>query len=95
MYLDSILISHRQSGFCVLEFSLSESRTPYNLQVIKSSSDEFAELASRIVFGVEFKLKELGHVSNGKFRLPMYFKNSLPETMPFNNGSKRLFKVAV
>ena len=95
MYLNSILISHSESGFCIVEFDLFKSKKPSNLQVIKSSGIRFAELASKIITDIEFGLDELSEIPSGRFRLPMYFKNSKQDNLPLHNKVEYPFKAAI
>lgn len=75
-YLDSVLINHNRSGFCILEFSLNNFRKPKNPKVVMSSGDSFNDMAFSILQNMKINdsLRNTGQM-NSTLRLPIYFKN--------------------
>ena len=75
-YLESILINHDRSGFCILEFNIPGPRQSLNPKVIMSSGNSFNDIALSILSTINWKKKVKGRVANkNRVRLPIYFKN--------------------
>lgn len=75
-YLDSVLINHNRSGFCILEFSLNNFKKPKNPKVVMSSGASFNDMAFSILQNMKINdsLRNTGQM-NSTLRLPIYFKN--------------------
>ena len=75
-YLESILINHERSGFCILEFNIPSPSQSLNPKVIMSSGNSFNDIALSILSTINWKAKMKGKVANNnRVRLPVYFKN--------------------
>ena len=74
-YLDSILINHDRSGFCILEFNISNSSQSLNPKVIMSSGNSFNDIALSILRTINWKTEMRRKAVNNRVRLPIYFKN--------------------
>ena len=75
-YLNSILINHDRSGFCILEFNIPSPSQSLNPKVIMSSDNSFNDIALSILRTINWKTKMNGKsFSNNRVRLPVYFKN--------------------
>ena len=75
-YLDSILINHDKSGFCILEFNIPSPSQSLNPKVIMSSGNSFNDIALSILRTINWKTKMNGKpANNNRVRLPVYFKN--------------------
>ena len=75
-YLESILINHERSGFCILEFNIPSHRQSLNPKVIMSSGNSFNDIALSILRTINWKTKMKGKADyNNRVRLPVYFKN--------------------
>ena len=75
-YLDSILINHNRSGFCILEFNIPSSSQSLNPKVIMSSGNSFNDIALSILRTINWNTKMNGKpANNNRVRLPIYFKN--------------------
>ena len=75
-YLDSILINHDRSGFCILEFNVPSANQSLNPKVIMSSGNSFNDIAISILSTINWKTRIKNKiVSNSRVRLPIYFKN--------------------
>ena len=75
-YLDSILINHDRSGFCILEFNIPSQSQSLNPKVIMSSGNSFNDIALSILRTINWKTKLNGKpANNNRVRLPIYFKN--------------------
>jgi hypothetical protein len=74
-YLESILINHDRSGFCILEFNIPSPRQSLNPKVIMSSGNSFNDIALSILRTINWKTKMKGKTDNNRVRLPVYFKN--------------------
>ncbi|GIR57067.1 MAG: hypothetical protein CM15mP64_4790 [Candidatus Neomarinimicrobiota bacterium] len=75
-YLDSILINHDRSGFCILEFNIPSPSQSLNPKVIMSSGNSFNDIALSILRTINWKTKMNGKpANNNRVRLPVYFKN--------------------
>ena len=75
-YLESILINHNRSGFCILEFNIPSPSQSLNPKVIMSSGNSFNDIALSILSTINWKTKMKGkQVNNNRVRLPVYFKN--------------------
>ncbi len=75
-YLDSILINHDRSGFCILEFNIPSASQSLNPKVIMSSGNSFNDIAISILSTINWKTRIKSKiVSNSRVRLPIYFKN--------------------
>tara|TARA_B100001175_G_C19112456_1_gene450424 strand:- start:215 stop:460 length:246 start_codon:yes stop_codon:yes gene_type:complete len=76
VYLDSILISHFKSGFCILEFDVNDTNKSLNARIVKSSGDVFDRAAIQTL---EKMRKSFGNInindSKRPVRLPVFFKN--------------------
>ncbi len=75
-YLESVMINHEKSGFCILEFSLNNLKRPKNLKVVMSSGDSFNDMAFSILQNMRISENRKESVQiNNTLRLPIYFKN--------------------
>ena len=75
-YLDSILINHDRSGFCILEFSIPSPSQSLNPKVVMSSGNSFNDIALSILRTINWKARLNGkQANNDRVRLPVYFKN--------------------
>ncbi len=75
-YLESILIDHDRSGFCILEFNIPSPRQSLNPKVIMSSGNSFNDIALSILRTINWKTRMRGMTENSnRVRLPVYFKN--------------------
>ena len=75
-YLDSILINHDRSGFCILEFSIPSPSQSLNPKVVMSSGNSFNDIALSILRTINWKTRLNGKkANNDRVRLPVYFKN--------------------
>ena len=74
-YLESILINHDRSGFCILEFNIPSPSQSLNPKVIMSSGNSFNDIALSILSTINWKTKINGKPDNNRVRLPVYFKN--------------------
>ena len=75
-YLDSILINHDRSGFCILEFNIPSSSQSLNPKVIMSSGNSFNDIALSILRTINWETKMNGKQAvYNRVRLPVYFKN--------------------
>ena len=75
-YLDSVMINHERSGFCILEFSLNNLKRPKNLKVVMSSGDSFNDMAFSLLQNMRISESRRKSVqANSTLRLPIYFKN--------------------
>ena len=75
-YLNSILINHDRSGFCILEFNIPSPSQSLNPKVIMSSGNSFNNIALSILRAINWKTKMNGMPNNNnRVRLPVYFKN--------------------
>ena len=75
-YLDSVMINHERSGFCILEFSLNNIKKPKNLKVVMSSGDSFNDMAFSLLQNMRISENRRKSVqANSTLRLPIYFKN--------------------
>ena len=75
-YLESILINHDKSGFCILEFNIPSPSQSLNPKVIMSSGNSFNDIALSILSTINWKTKMNGkQANNNRVRLPVYFKN--------------------
>ena len=75
-YLESILINHDRSGFCILEFNIPSPSQSLNPKVIMSSGNSFNDIALSILSTINWKTKMKGKAANNnRVRLPVYFKN--------------------
>jgi len=75
-YLDSVMINHEKSGFCILEFSLNNLKRPKNLKVVMSSGDSFNDMAFSLLQNMKISENKKGSgQTNNILRLPIYFKN--------------------
>ena len=75
-YLESILINHDRSGFCILEFNIPSPRQSLNPKVIMSSGNSFNDIALSILKTINWKTRMRGMTENyNRVRLPVYFKN--------------------
>ena len=75
-YLDSVMINHERSGFCILEFSLNNFKRPKNLKVVMSSGDSFNDMAFSLLQNMRISENRRKLVqANSTLRLPIYFKN--------------------
>ena len=75
-YLNSVLINHDRSGFCILEFSLNNFKEPKNLKVVMSSGDSFNDMAFSILQNMIINdSKAYTGQIDSILRLPIYFKN--------------------
>ena len=75
-YLNSILINHDRSGFCILEFNIPSPSQSLNPKVIMSSDNSFNDIALSILRTINWKTKMNGKsAKNNRVRLPVYFKN--------------------
>ena len=75
-YLESILIDHDRSGFCILEFNIPSPRQSLNPKVIMSSGNSFNDIALSILKTINWKTRMRGMTENSnRVRLPVYFKN--------------------
>jgi hypothetical protein len=75
-YLDSVMINHEKSGFCILEFSLNHLKRPRNLKVVMSSGDSFNDMAFSILQSMRIsESRKKSGQTNNTLRLPIYFKN--------------------
>ena len=59
-YLDSILINHDKSGFCILEFNIPSPSQSLNPKVIMSSGNSFNDIALSILRTINWKTKMKG-----------------------------------
>ena len=77
-YLDSVMINHEKSGFCILEFSLNNLKRPKNLKVVMSSGDSFNDMAFSILQNMIINdSKAYTGQIDSILRLPIYFKNQI------------------
>ena len=75
-YLESILINHDRSGFCILEFNIPSPRQSLNPKVIMSSGNSFNDIALSVLRTINWKTRMKGKSKiNNRVRLPVYFKN--------------------
>ena len=75
-YLESILINHDRSGFCILEFNIPNQRQSLNPKIIMSSGNSFNDIALSILKTINWKTRMRGMTENyNRVRLPVYFKN--------------------
>ena len=75
-YLDSILINHDRSGFCILEFNIPSQSQSLNPKVIMSSGNSFNDIALSILRTINWKTRlNVKQANNDRVRLPVYFKN--------------------
>ena len=76
-YLESILINHDRSGFCILEFNIPSPSQSLNPKVIMSSGNSFNDIALSILGTINWKTRMKGKPANNnnRVRLPVYFKN--------------------
>lgn len=76
-YLESILINHDRSGFCIIEFNIPSPSQSLNPKVIMSSGNSFNDIALSILRTINWKTKMNGKPANNsnRVRLPVYFKN--------------------
>ncbi len=74
-YLDSILINHDRSGFCILEFNIPSPSQSLNPKVIMSSGNSFNDIALSILRTINWKTRMKSNPANNRVRLPVYFKN--------------------
>ena len=75
-YLDSILINHDRSGFCILEFNIPSPSQSLNPKVIMSSGNSFNDIALSILRTINWKTRlNCKQANNDRVRLPVYFKN--------------------
>ena len=75
-YLESILINHDRSGFCILEFNIPSPIQSLNPKVIMSSGNSFNDIALSILKTINWKTRMRGMTENyNRVRLPVYFKN--------------------
>ena len=76
-YLKSVLLDHVESGFCILEFGLSNASKPTNPTVVKSSGFNFTEAALECLKnGIHSPAFQSTRVEDEKYRLSFYFKRS-------------------
>ena len=77
VYLESILISHFQSGFCILEFDINDTNKPLNARIIKSSGDGFDRAAIKTFNKMQKSFRNI-KINEPKrpIRLPVFFKNT-------------------
>ena len=73
-YLESILINHDRSGFCILEFNIPSPSQSLNPKVIMSSGNSFNDIALSILSTINWKTKM--KVMRRSYRLSKWF--SLP-----------------
>ena len=77
VYLDSILISHFKSGFCILEFDINDTNKPLNARIIKSSGDGFDRAAIQTFNKMQKSFRNINiNESKRPIRLPVFFKNT-------------------
>ena len=76
-YLKSVLLDHVESGFCILEFGLSNASKPTNPTVVKSSGFNFTEAALKgLNNGLHSPALQSICAKDEKYRLSFYFKRS-------------------
>ena len=75
-YLNSILISHFKSGFCILEFDMNDINKSLNAKIVKSSGDGFDRAAIQTLEKMQKSFRSI-RVNDFKrpVRLPVFFKN--------------------
>ena len=77
VYLDSVLINHFKSGFCILEFDINDMNKSLNAKIIKSSGDGFDRAAIQTLEKMQKSLRNINiNDSKRPVRLPVFFKNS-------------------
>ena len=54
-YLESILINHDKSGFCILEFNIPSPSQSLNPKVIMSSGNSFNDIALSILRTIKMR----------------------------------------
>ena len=77
VYLDTILVNHFKSGFCILEFDISDINDSLNARIIKSSGDGFDRAAIQTLKQMHKTFRNIKiNDSNRPVRLPVFFKNT-------------------
>ena len=74
VYLDSVLVSHFKSGFCILEFDMNDINKSLNAKIVKSSGDGFDRAAIQTLEKMQKSFRST-RVNGFKrpVRLPVFF----------------------